>query len=183
MSNEILNKWNVRQLRKFIKEYNLHYKIVRYTLMKKVDLIEAINKHIKLGHVSVGNVKTFASQVVPLPDKPPVVPPRKKKPKAPAGPMNRLPKKGAVPKPTKKPAPPGPKRAKVKTSLEKSVGLDTGLYGKGVKVRDGAIKDFEKRYGVKVPKGAKGKTPANFTQLDSDNIVSGKRKRKPKVRS
>ena len=39
---------NITQLRSLVRKYNLHTKIVQYTKLDKVKLIEAMNKHILL---------------------------------------------------------------------------------------------------------------------------------------
>lgn len=57
----MFNKFNLKQLKSIIKEYNLHTSIKGYSKMKKADIITEIKKHLDIDekyNITIKNVKT-----------------------------------------------------------------------------------------------------------------------------
>lgn len=146
-----LRQFTVAELRKLVKQHNLHTTYIRkYYLMRKDAIIDAFLKH----HSSNTN-------------SPPASLAR------PNEPMKRT---QIAPKPSKRKTKGKRYASKPKlTAIDRAVGVDKPLYRKGVAV--GAKEQFERRYGPLVPSKARPDT----SKVSSTNIVSGRRRRKPKT--
>jgi len=158
-----LEQFTVAQLRKLVRQHNLHSTYIRkYYIMKKADIITAFLKHHNpsAGHdVEVQDSATYSPPVTPVKT---------------SEPMKRTQK---APKASKR-KPKGKKSYAAKpkmTALDKAVGINKPLYTKGVSA--GAKEQFERRYGPIVPSKAK----RDMSQVSTTNIVPGRRKRKPKT--